>query len=40
LQGLMYEVCELYIDDIIIFADTEEEIAKGVRKIVPISNHG
>ena len=28
LQGLMYEICELYIDDIIIFADSEDEMAR------------
>jgi hypothetical protein len=34
LQGLMYEVCELYIDDIIIVADTEEEMAENLRKVL------
>ena len=30
----MYEVCELYIDDIIIFADTEEEMVENLRRVL------
>ena len=28
LQGLQYDICEIYIDDIIIFADSEEDLVK------------
>jgi hypothetical protein len=34
LGGLMYEICELYIDDVIIFADTEEEMVVNLRKVL------
>ena len=34
LQGLLYEICELYIDDIIVFADSEEELLANLTKIL------
>lgn len=34
LQGLLYEVCELYIDDIIIFGETEEEFVAHLEKVL------
>jgi hypothetical protein len=34
LHGLQYEICEIYIDDIIIFADTEEEMSVNLRKVL------
>ena len=34
LDGLMYKVCELYIDDVIIFASTAEEMVENLRKVL------
>jgi hypothetical protein len=34
LHGLQYVICEIYIDDIIIFADTEEEMSVNLRKVL------
>jgi hypothetical protein len=34
LQELMYTVCELYIDDVIIFAETEEEMVINLQKVL------
>jgi molybdopterin-biosynthesis enzyme MoeA-like protein len=34
LQGLQYDICEIYIDDIIIFADSEEDLVKNLRKVL------
>ena len=33
LQGLMYECCELYIDDVIVYADSEEELLAKLDKV-------
>jgi hypothetical protein len=33
LKGLIYEICELYIDDVIIFGETEEEFLANLRKV-------
>jgi len=34
LYGLMYDICELYMDDIIIFAETEEEFVAAIKKVL------
>ena len=34
LHGLQYDICEIYIDDIIIFADNEEELTENLRKVL------
>ena len=34
LHGLQYDICEIYIDDIIIFADSEEELPENLRKVL------
>jgi hypothetical protein len=34
LHGLQYDICEIYIDDIIIFAETEGELAENLRKVL------
>ena len=34
LGGLMYEICELYIDDVIIFADSEEEMVFNLHQVL------
>ena len=34
LEGLLYDICELYIDDIIIHGQTEEEFADNLRKVL------
>jgi hypothetical protein len=40
LHGLQYDICEIYIDDIIIFADSEEELAENLRKVLErLSKH-
>jgi hypothetical protein len=33
LKGLLYEICELYIDDINVYGETEEEFLANLRKI-------
>jgi len=33
LRDLLYKICELYIDDIIVFGETEEEFLENLRKI-------
>ena len=40
LHGLQYNICEIYIDDIIIFADNEEELVENLRKVLErLSKH-
>ena len=40
LHGIQYDICEIYIDDIIIFADSEEELAENLRKVLErLSKH-
>ena len=34
LQGLMHTICELYIDDVIIFAESEEEMVINLNKVL------
>jgi hypothetical protein len=34
LHGLIYNICELYIDDVIIFADTAEEMVNNLKLIL------
>jgi hypothetical protein len=34
LQGLQYVICEIYIDDIIIFADSREELAERLNRVL------
>jgi hypothetical protein len=34
LHGLLYRICELYIDDIIIFADSEEELVQNLKAVL------
>jgi len=34
LQGLLYQICELYIDDIIIFADSEDELVDNLGQVL------
>ena len=34
LHGLQYNICEIYIDDIIIFADTADELSGNLRKVL------
>ena len=34
LQGLMFECCELHIDDVIVFADSAEELLVKLDKVL------
>ena len=34
LEGLLYEICEVYIDDIIIFGTTEDEFARNLEQVL------
>ena len=34
LQGLIYEICELYIDDVIIFASTLEKMVQNLKLVL------
>ena len=34
LEGLLYDICELYLDDIIIVGETEEEFATNLRRVL------
>ncbi len=41
LRGLLYHICELYLDDIIVYGETEEEFLKNLRTVFDrLQKHG
>ena len=34
LTGLLYDICEIYIDDIIVFANTPDQLVKNLRRVL------